>query len=103
MNTNKIVIYVTIIACVLIIGVPAFFKIVKINEQKLNLVNEKKVCEAAYKCYYENKCPTNVVTLKELYENGYLVSEIVNPSTGEIISNSSYVEIYTDQIKFYPI
>ena len=52
MNINKIVIYVTIISMFLIISIPTFYKIVYTNEEKLYLVNEKKVTESAYKCYY---------------------------------------------------
>ena len=40
MNTNKIVIYVTIIAITLIIFVPTFYKVININQQRLNEVNE---------------------------------------------------------------
>ena len=36
MNTNKIVIYVTIIAITLIIAVPTFHKVESINQQRLN-------------------------------------------------------------------
>lgn len=53
MNTNKIVIYVTIIAITLIIAVPTFHKVVSINQQRLNEVNEKLVTENAFRCYYE--------------------------------------------------
>ena len=56
MNTNKIVIYVTIIAITLIIFVPTFYKVVSINQQRLNEVNEKLVTENAFRCYYEEKC-----------------------------------------------
>ena len=46
MNTNKIVIYVTIIAITLIIFVPTFYKVININQQRLNEVNEKSACTA---------------------------------------------------------
>ena len=55
MNTNKIVIYVTIIAITLIIAVPTFYKVININQQRLNEVNEKLVTENAFRCYYEGK------------------------------------------------
>ena len=41
MNINKIVIYVTIISSFLIISIPTFYKIIKTNEEKLYIVNEK--------------------------------------------------------------
>ena len=56
MNTNKIVIYVTIIAITLIIAVPTFHKVVSINQQRLNEVNEKLVTENVLNKskYFEN-------------------------------------------------
>ena len=103
MNINKIVIYVTIISMFLIISIPTFYKIVYTNEEKLYLVNEKKVTESAYKCYYEGKCKESKVTLKELYDNGYLVENIVNPKNKEIYSEESYIMLYSDKKVFYPI
>ena len=103
MNINKIVIYVTIISMFLIISIPTFYKIVYTNEEKLYLVNEKKVTESAYKCYYEGKCKKSKVTLKELYDNGYLVDNIVDPKTKEIYSENSYIMLYSDKKVFYPI
>ena len=50
MNTNKIVIYVTIIAITLIIAVPTLYKVVSINQYRLNEVNEKLVTESAFRC-----------------------------------------------------
>ena len=67
MNTNKLVIYVTIIAITLIIAVPTFYKVININQQRLNEVNEKLVTENAFRCYYEGKCQNKIVTLNELY------------------------------------
>ena len=103
MNTNKIVIYVTIIAITLIIFVPTFYKVVSINQQRLNEVNEKLVTENAFRCYYEGKCKESKVTLKELYDNGYLVDNIVNPKNKEIYSENSYIMLYSDKKVFYPI
>ncbi|MGN1378850.1 MAG: hypothetical protein ACI4XR_00390 [Bacilli bacterium] len=103
MNINKIVIYITIISCFLIISIPTFYKIIKTNEEKLYIVNEKKVTESAYKCYYEGKCKGSTITLKELYDNGYLVDNIVDPKTKEIYSENSYVILYSDKKVFYPI
>ena len=84
MNTNKIVIYVTIIAITLIIAVPTFHKVVSINQYRLNEVNEKLVTESAFRCYYEGKCQNKVVTLNDLYNLGYITTDIVDPKTKEI-------------------
>lgn len=103
MNTNKIVIYVTIIAITLIIFVPTFYKVVSINQQRLNEVNEKLVTENAFRCYYEGKCQnkivTLIVTLNELYNLGYITQDIVNPKTKEIYSKDSFVEISLNEMK----
>ncbi len=99
MNTNKIVIYVTIIAITLIIAVPTFHKVVSINQQRLNEVNEKLVTENAFRCYYEGKCQNKIVTLNELYNLGYITQDIVNPKTKEIYSKDSFVEISLNEMK----
>ena len=93
MNTNKIVIYVTIIAVTLIIFVPTFYKVININQQRLNEVNEKLVTEN------EGKCQNKIVTLNELYNLGYITQDIVNPKTKEIYSKDSYVEISLNEMK----
>lgn len=99
MNTNKIVIYVTIIAITLIISIPTFYKVININQQRLNEVNEKLVTENAFRCYYEGKCQNKVVTLNDLYNLGYITTDIVNPKTKEIYSKDSYVEISLNEMK----
>lgn len=101
MNINKIIVYITVLVCLLMIGVPTLYKIVKENEQNLYLVSEKKITEAAYKCYYEGKCAKNTVTLEELYQKGYLVNEEIDPITKEVYSKDSYVVINKDKISFY--
>ena len=99
MNTNKIVIYVTIIAITLIISIPTFYKVININQQRLNEVNEKLVTESAFRCYYEGKCQNKIVTLNDLYNLGYITTDIVNPKTKEIYSKDSFVEISQNEIK----
>ena len=99
MNTNKIVIYVTIIAITLIISIPTFYKVININQQRLNEVNEKLVTENAFRCYYEGKCQNKVVTLNDLYNLGYITTDIVDPKTKEIYSKDSFVEVSLNEMK----
>ena len=99
MNTNKIVIYVTIIAITLIIAVPTFHKVGSINQYRLNEVNEKLVTESAFRCYYEGKCQNKVVTLNDLYNLGYITTDIVDPKTKEIYNKYSYVEVSLNEMK----
>ena len=100
MNTNKIIIYITIIAIVLLIGIPTFHKVIKENHRKLYIVSEKLITEAATKCYYEEKCKDIKITLKELYDNNYLTEEITDPVTKAVYSDSSYVLLKKDGAKF---
>ena len=100
MTINKFVVYVTVLACMLLIAVPTLYKVIYANHSKLNAVTEKLITEAAYKCYYADKCKSNVITLKELYNNGYLEKDIVNPVTKEIYLDSSYVVLNKDSATF---
>lgn len=93
MNSNSVVISVTIIACLLIIGVPTFYKVVESNHDKLYTVTNKEIIEAAEKCYYEKACDSKTVTLNELYEKGYLKEEIIDPVSKVVYSKESYVTI----------
>ena len=76
-----------------------FYKVININQQRLNEVNEKLVTENAFRCYYEGKCQNKIVTLNELYNLGYITQDIVNPKTKEIYSKDSYVEISLNEMK----
>ena len=89
----------TIIAITLIISVPTLYKVININQQRLNEVNEKLVTENAFRCYYEGKCQNKIVTLNELYNLGYITQDIVNPKTKEIYSKDSFVEISLNEMK----
>ena len=102
MNTNKIVIFITIFAIIIIIAVPTFYKVVKENHRRLYLVTNKLVTESAERCYYESKCLSKKVTLQELYEKGYLKQEIIDPVTKVVYLNESYVEINEKDSTFFP-
>ena len=102
MNTNKIVIYVTILAIVIIVGCPTFYKVVKENHRRLYVVTNKLVTEAAERCYYERKCDNPKVTLKDLYEKKYLEEEVIDPVTKIVYDDLSYVEIKEKDSTFFP-
>lgn len=103
MNTNKIVIYVTIISIVLIIGIPSIYKVIKSNQDKVKMVTYKYVIETAERCYYENVCKENIITLKDLYSYHYIKEDIVDPISKVIYSEDSYVEIDSKESKFNPV
>ena len=69
MSKNRVIIYTTIIAIILIIGCPTIYKVVKNHKQKLNMITEKRIIEAAIKCWNEDKCAGDTITLKDLYDN----------------------------------
>lgn len=102
MNTNKIVIYVTIIAVIIIVGCPTFYKVMKENHRKLYIVTNKLVIEAAERCYYENVCDSNQITLKDLYDNNYLEDSVIDPVTKIVYDEMSYVEINEKDSTFFP-
>ena len=93
MSSSKIVLVTTIISCLLIVAVPVFYKAVANNHEKLYTVTNKLITEAAENCYYDKKCTSTTVTLKELYENNYLKEEVIDPVSKEIYSEDSYVEV----------
>lgn len=91
MNMNKIIIYITIIAIVIIILIPTVYTIVKKHNDKMINVTHKRIEEAAKECYLNNICLNERITLKQLYENDYLEKES-NPITKEYYNEESYVE-----------
>lgn len=92
MNTNKITIIYSILVVVLIIGIPTTYKVIKNHQNNLIKTAESKIVEAAKKCYFEEKCPNNIIYLKELYNLEYL-DKISNPITKEYYNEESYIEI----------
>lgn len=100
MSKNKIVIYTTIIALILIIGCPTIYKVIKNHNNKLYTITEKRIIEAAKKCWDENKCTNTEITLKELYEKEYLTKQ-ADPVTKKYYSETSKI-IKKEGIKFYP-
>jgi len=99
MNTNKITIIVTIIAILLILGIPTVYKVVNNHQNKLYQVVEQKIINSAKKCYYEEKCKEKKILLKTLYELNYL-DKVSNPITKEYYNEESYVEFKNNKFKF---
>lgn len=100
MSKNKVIIYTTIIAIILIIGIPTIYKVVKNHHTKLYTISEKRIIEAAKKCWNEDKCKNDTITLKDLYDLKYLEKE-ANPVTKKYYAESSKI-IKKEEIKFYP-
>lgn len=81
-----------ITSCLLIVVVvtASTIKINERHEEKLISSMESKISYYAKRCYLENRCK-DVVTLKDLYELGYL-TQIVHPVTKEIIDENISIE-----------
>lgn len=99
MNTNKITVIGTIIVIILLISIPTIYKVVKNYQNNLYVVVEQKIINSAKKCYYEEKCKENKITLKELYELKYL-DKVSNPITKEYYNEESYVKIDDNKFEF---
>ena len=100
MEKNKVIIYTTIIALIFVIGCPTIYKVVKNHNNKLYMITEKRIVEAAKKCWNEDKCTGETITLKDLYNNKYLEKQ-ADPITKKYYSESSKIT-KKEEIKFYP-
>lgn len=90
MNTNKITIIGSIMAILLIIGIPTVYKVINNHHNNLYRVVEDKIINSAKKCYYEEVCVNNKITLKELYELKYL-EKVSDPISKEYYNEESFV------------
>jgi len=97
-SSNKKVITLTVFIILGMIIVPTIYKVYKTHENRLLLVVKKEFEYQATKCYREEKCPNNKVTLKELYDLGYLKERLVEPSTKKYYNEESYFDVNTKEI-----
>lgn len=100
--SNKNIIIATIMVILLSVGSYTTYKVYKDHQKKMLLVNEKRITEAAYKCFLEEQCLDSEITLDKLYELGYLKEE-ANPLTKEVYSGLSYVKNNNGKYVFYPL
>lgn len=94
---NKQVITLTIFVILGMIIVPTIYKIYKNYNNNLILVVEKEFLYQAELCYKENKC-SELVYLKDLYDNKYLEEKLTNPTNKKYYKDDSYVKIETKEI-----
>lgn len=98
MTTSKVTVIIAVVGLILILGIPTTYKVIKNHNNTLTKVVEDKIQNAAKKCYYEEVCTEDIVTLEFLYEHKYL-EEVSNPITKEYYNSKSYVKI-NDNYKF---
>lgn len=77
--------------------VPTIYKIHENHNDKLLLVVKEEFHYYAKKCYLEDKC-SNVVTLKDLYDKGYLKEKLTNPITKKYYNENSSIHLDTNEI-----
>lgn len=92
MNKNKIIIYITILILILMISIPSVIKTINIHNKRLEKVTTGKIIEMAKKCYYNESCVEDKITLAELYEKTDL-KELTNPITKKVYNSLSYVDV----------
>lgn len=91
MNTNKIIIYISIITFIFVITVPSVISVNKKHKDDLYKSITLKIEESAKKCSIQKKCLNKKIFLKELYDYKYIDKQI-NPYTKKYISEDSYVQ-----------
>ena len=96
--SKKYIVFASLAIVFLVIAIPTTYKIIKNYNSKSYLVVEKKIIEAAKKCYNEDKCTGDKTTLKELYDNKYL-DVVVNPVTKKMYDENLEIKKSEDGLK----
>ena len=99
MNTNKIIVICSLIVILLIVSVPTGYKVIKNHHESLYKVVEEKIIDASKKCYYEENCLDEEITLKKLYDLGY-IEKVSNPVTKEYYNENSFVLKKNNKFEF---
>ena len=85
----------TIIGIIAFVGINSYLRIKKEHEEKVQYVLDSKIEYYAKRCYLEGKC-RDVMTLKDIYNQGYIKTELVNENTNEIVDSSTRIRIKSD-------
>lgn len=101
MNINKFILSISVIACLILIGVPTGYKVLKSSNSKKEKVSEQYIIEQAEKCFYDDVCKSDRITLKELYDNKYITKKQINPISKEYYSEDCYVIITKKDSSFH--
>lgn len=95
--SNKLIIYVTIIALILILSIPTYIKVNNNYKAGVILTLKSKIKVKAIQCWNEEKCLDNTIYLRDLYNLNYL-DKIINPVTKKAVNSASYVTKMDDKI-----
>lgn len=94
-NKNVILLTLAIIAGMIVI--PTIYKVHKQHNDKLLIVVENEFEYYAKECYLNDDCGSNV-TLKDLYDKGYLEDKLTNPINKKIYDEASSINLDTKKI-----
>ena len=90
MKLNKFFISLSVVLIFgFIIGMTAY-KVISEHNKKVLIVEAKYIISQAKKCYYDDVCTDDKITLQELYNHNYLERQ-VNGVTKEYYNNESYI------------
>lgn len=85
METKNKITFALFLGLVVLVTVCTALKVTSRHEEKLILVSQRKIEEAARKCYLEGKCTGESTYLGHLIKEGYLDAQ-VHPISKEFIS-----------------
>lgn len=94
---NKKVIGLTIAVIAGMIIIPTIYKIHTNHNEKLLLVVENEFHYYAKQCYLKDECES-IVTLKELYDLGYLEEKLTNPINKKYYDEASSINLDTKEV-----
>ena len=94
---NKKVIIITIAVIAGMILIPTIYKIHENHNNKLLQVVEEEFHYYAKECYLKDEC-TSTVTLKDLYDKGYLEDKLTNPINKKYYDEESSINLDTNEI-----
>ena len=95
--SNKKVIILTIAVIAGMIVIPTIYKIHENHNDKLIQVVEKEFSYYAKKCFLNDEC-SKIVTLKNLYDSGYINERLSNPITKKYYDDASFINLDTNEI-----
>ena len=91
MSKNKFIIFVTIVAITLMLGIPTYSKVHNNHKTRVYMTLKEKLKTKAIQCWSENKCESDTIYLKDLYSNNYL-DKLIDPMTNKEVNENSYIQ-----------
>ena len=97
---NKKVVIISVIIILAIISILTAYKVVTNHQKNLYKVVNNKIIESAKRCYYDEVCQDEKITLEFLYQNNYLEEKVNDPVSKEYYNELSYVIRNDDNYEF---